>query len=93
MEEKKYLKWYNKVGYGSGDVAGNVVYAFLSSFVMLYLTNTVGLNAGIVGTLIALSKLFDGVTDAICIIITFIMSRMNVEKANKELVSGRRLNG
>ena len=29
----------------------------------------------------------------ICIIITFIMSRMNVEKANKELVSGRRLNG
>ena len=63
MEEKKYLKWYNKVGYGSGDVAGNVVYAFLSSFVMLYLTNTVGLNAGIVGTLIALSKLFDGVTD------------------------------
>lgn len=63
MEEKKYLKWYNKVGYGSGDVAGNVVYAFLSSFVMIYLTNTVGLNAGIVGTLIALSKLFDGVTD------------------------------
>ena len=24
MEEKKYLKWYNKVGYGSGDIAGNV---------------------------------------------------------------------
>ena len=63
MEEKRYLKWYNKVGYGSGDVAGNVVYAFLSTFVMLYLTNTVGLNPGIVGTLIAVSKLFDGVTD------------------------------
>ena len=63
MEEKKYLKWYNKVGYGSGDIAGNVVYAFLTSFVMIYLTNTVGLNAGIVGTLIAVSKLFDGVTD------------------------------
>ena len=51
MEEKKYLKWYNKVGYGTGDLAGNVVYAFLSSFVMLYLTNTVGLNPGVVGTL------------------------------------------
>ena len=63
MEEKKYLKWYNKVGYGAGDIAGNVVYAFLSSFVMIYLTNTVGLNAGIVGTLIAVSKLFDGITD------------------------------
>lgn len=63
MGEKTYLRWYNKVGYGSGDIAGNVVYAFLSSFVMIYLTNTVGLNAGIVGTLIAVSKLFDGVTD------------------------------
>ena len=63
MEEKTYLKWYNKVGYGTGDIAGNVVYAFLSSFVMIYLTNTVGLNSGIVGTLIAVSKLFDGVTD------------------------------
>lgn len=61
--EKKYLKWYNKIGYGSGDIAGNVVYAFLSSFVMIYLTNTVGLNPGIVGTLIAVSKLLDGVTD------------------------------
>lgn len=63
MQEKKYLKWYNLVGYGSGDIAGNVVYAFLSSFVMIYLTNTVGLNAGVVGVLIAASKFFDGVTD------------------------------
>ena len=51
------------MGYGSGDLAGNVVYAFLSSFVMLYLTNTVGLNPGIIGTLIMVSKLFDGISD------------------------------
>ena len=63
MEEKKYLKWYNMVGYGSGDIAGNVVYALLTSFVMIYLTNTVGLKAGIVGTFIAVSKIFDGFTD------------------------------
>ena len=25
MTEKRYLKWYNKVGYGSGDIAGNVI--------------------------------------------------------------------
>ncbi len=63
MGDKKYLKWYNKVGYGSGDIAGNVVYAFLTSFVMIYLTDTIGLSSGIVGTLIAVSKLFDGFTD------------------------------
>ena len=65
MEEKKYLKWYNKIGYGSGDIAGNVVYAFLTSFMMVYLTDSVGLAAGVVGTLIAVSKLFDGFTDTV----------------------------
>ena len=63
MNEKKYLTWVNKIGYGSGDIAGNVVYALLSAFAMIFLTDTVGLNAGIVGTLIAVSKLFDGVSD------------------------------
>ena len=63
MEEKKYLKWYNKVGYGCGDIAGNVVYALLAAFVMIFLTDTVGLNAGIVGVLIAVSKVFDGISD------------------------------
>ena len=58
MEEKKYLKWYNKIGYGSGDIAGNVVYAFLTSFMMVYLTDSVGLAAGVVGTLIAVSKCY-----------------------------------
>lgn len=61
--EKRYLKWYQKVGYGSGDIAGNCVYQLLTSFIMFYLTDTVGLNMGVVGTLMALSKVFDGVTD------------------------------
>ena len=63
--QKKYLKWYNKVGYGSGDVAGNVVYVLLSAFVMIYLTDTAGLNAGVVGTLMMVSRLFDGFSDII----------------------------
>lgn len=39
------------------------MYALLSAFVMIYLTDTVGLNAGIVGTLIMVSKIFDGISD------------------------------
>lgn len=64
-EERRYLKWYNKVGYGSGDVAGNVVYVLLSAFVMIYLTDTAGLNPGIIGTLMMLSRLFDGFSDIV----------------------------
>ncbi|MBO5027953.1 MAG: MFS transporter [Clostridia bacterium] len=63
MDDKKYLKWYHKIGYGSGDVAGNVVYALLSSFLMFYLTDSIGLSMGVVGTLMAVSKIFDGISD------------------------------
>lgn len=63
MVDKQYLNWKNKIGYGSGDIAGNTVYAFLSTFLMFYLTDTVGMNVGIVGTLMAVSKLLDSVTD------------------------------
>ena len=61
--ERQYLKWYNKLGYGSGDIAGNMVYAFINSFVMIYLTDSVGLSAGIIGTLIMFSKFADGISD------------------------------
>ena len=63
MNEKKYLKWYQKVAYGSGDMAANCGYALISSFMMLYLTNAVGLNSAVIGTLMMVSKLLDGVTD------------------------------
>ncbi|WWR19112.1 MFS transporter [Lachnospiraceae bacterium JLR.KK009] len=63
MNEKKYLKWYQKVAYGSGDMASNCGYALISSFVMLYLTNAVGLNSAVIGTLMMVSKLLDGVSD------------------------------
>ena len=53
MIDKRYLNWKSKIGYGAGDVAGNVVYAFLSTFMMFYLTDTVGMNMGIVGILMA----------------------------------------
>ena len=63
MTEKRYLNWYNKIGYGAGDIAGNCVYALLTAFMMIYLTDTIGLSMGIVSTLIAASKIFDGISD------------------------------
>lgn len=65
MNEKKYLKWYQKAAYGSGDAAANCGYALISSFMMLYLTNSVGLNSAIIGTLMMISRIFDGITDII----------------------------
>ena len=63
MIDKQYLNWKNKLGYGIGDIADNVVYAFLSTYLMFYLTDTVGMHVGIVGTLMAVSRLLDSITD------------------------------
>lgn len=63
MNEKKYLKAYQKVAYGAGDLASNCSYGLVSSFLMLYLSDVLGMNTGIVGTLMLISKIFDGVTD------------------------------
>ena len=64
-EEKKYLKWYQKVAYGSGDLASNASYGLVSSFVLLYLSDTMGLSTGIIGTLMLVSKFLDGISDVI----------------------------
>ena len=63
--EKKYLKWHQKVAYGAGDLASNTSYGLVSSFVLLYLSDTMGLNTGIIGTLMLLSKVLDGISDVI----------------------------
>ena len=47
--ETKYLKWYQKVAYGAGDLASNTSYGLVSSFVLLYLSDTMGLSTGIIG--------------------------------------------
>lgn len=65
MVDKLYLNWKHKIGYGAGDVSGNMVYAFLSTFMMFYLTDTVGMNVGVVGILMAVSRLLDAATDLI----------------------------
>lgn len=61
--EKKYLKLYQKIAYGAGDLASNCSYGLVSSFVLLYLSSILGLNTGIVGTLMLVSKALDGVSD------------------------------
>lgn len=62
-KEKRYLSLPKKLAYGSGDFGSNFFYMLVSSFALIYMTDAVGLNAGIVGTLIMVSKLLDGVTD------------------------------
>lgn len=62
---KKYLRLPQIIGYGSGDLGSNAFYTFVTAFLMMYCTDYMGLNAGIIGTLIMVAKCIDGVTDVI----------------------------
>lgn len=61
--ETKQLNLGQKIAYGLGDFGGNFLANFIGGFIMLYLTNYIGLNAGIIGMLIFAGRIFDGVTD------------------------------
>ena len=63
--EKKFLSFWKKCAYGSGNMGSDFFYTFASGFVLIYLTDAVGLNPGILGTLMMLSRMTDGVTDVI----------------------------
>jgi GPH family glycoside/pentoside/hexuronide:cation symporter len=52
-----------KIGYGFGDMASNVVVTAVSMFLMFYYTEVVGVSAAVVGTIILFSRIFDGITD------------------------------
>lgn len=52
-----------KICYGFGDCAANVYVAMGSSFLTAYYTDTVGLAAMAVGTMMLVARIFDGVTD------------------------------
>lgn len=54
-----------KLSYGMGDCAANVYVAMASTFLTAYYTDTVGLAAVAVGTMMLLARIFDGVTDLI----------------------------
>ncbi len=63
MDEKKYLKWYDKIFYGMGDLASNCFSVVIGSFVMVYMTTEMGMNSAIIGTLMLITKLLDGLSD------------------------------
>ena len=65
---------FEKISYGMGDVACNVVFALTSGLVVYFYTNVMGISAALVGTIILISKFFDGFTD---FAIGFIVDRVH----------------
>lgn len=63
MENGKTTSLREKLAYSLGDSGSNFVWTFTSSFLTLYYTDSVLLAAGVVGTIMLISRLLDGVSD------------------------------
>lgn len=61
-----------KIAYGGGDLASNLILVLSSTFVAFFYTEALHLNIGIVGTIMMVSRFLDGFSD---IIMGFIMDK------------------
>lgn len=59
------LGWPERLGYGVGNLGMNLINAVLGSFLTIYFTNVALLDAGVIASIIAASKIFDGISDLI----------------------------
>jgi glycoside/pentoside/hexuronide:cation symporter, GPH family len=57
------LKFSEKLAYGMGDFASNLVFATVSTFLMYYYTDIYGLQAVVVGTLLFVARVIDALWD------------------------------
>lgn len=62
-ETSQTLSTKEKVGYGLGDTASNFVFHIVNAFLITYYTDVMGLNPAAVGTLYAVARLWDAISD------------------------------
>lgn len=59
------LNMLERIAYGFGDFGGNLIYTAISSFLLVYYVSVVGISAATAGSILAISRIFDGVSDLI----------------------------
>ena len=63
--EKKKLSFWTKLCYGVGNLGYGSMGQTVNSFIMFFATSVIGLQGALVGAMIALTSLWDGVSDPI----------------------------
>lgn len=74
MNASASLSIRERVSYGFGGMGNAIVLAVVSTYLMFFYTDVVGLNAGIIGTILLASKVFDGISD---LVMGYIVDRTN----------------
>lgn len=64
-EKNGKLSWGTRVFYAGGDVACNVIFGMVGTLLTIFYTDYVGVSPAIVGMIMLLSRVFDGVSDMV----------------------------
>ncbi|MGD8189541.1 MFS transporter [Brevibacillus ginsengisoli] len=59
------LSWFERIGYGFGDLSSNLIFQMISNFLMFFYTDVYGIGPGIVATLFFVTKIWDAVFDLV----------------------------
>ena len=51
--------------YGMGSLGNNIIYAMISSYFLIFLTDSFGIGAAAIGTLFLIARIIDSITDPI----------------------------
>lgn len=54
-----------KITYGFGNLAANLMITTANTFITFFYTDVVGLSLAAVGTILGLARLFDGISDLV----------------------------
>jgi len=65
MTADKKLTIKEKLGYGVCDLGGNLFFTVIAFLLLNYMTDTVGISAGLAGAIIMIGKIWDAVTDPV----------------------------
>lgn len=64
-DQKDQVSLWEKIAYGGGDTACNIVMGILGSLLALFYTDYAGISAATVGTVMLVSRVFDGGSDVV----------------------------
>lgn len=65
LDPNAKLSFIERVAYGLGDYAGNLVYSSISAFLLVYYISILRVDPAVAASVMAVSKIFDGVSDLI----------------------------
>lgn len=54
-----------KIGYSMAGGANNVIWTGVSTFLVYFYTDVIGVGAGIIATIFLFSRVFDGISDVV----------------------------